>query len=348
MDDLGQQVGAVGGGEKRLRYWGASTGIGLVLPLAVYAISMYVAFGWREQLPNPVAIHWGNNGPDGFSSLESSLYLMLGIGLASNLLFWGLALALPTGRKILTATSLWLAVFLAAIQLGSLAIQRGLADAAEAEGVGGVFAVAFGISLLAAGIGFWLNPNDPPLPVTSLTAQSRPNGLSTEPSAIPTSSPTTESPSDLTWSTTVSSKVGFWVGASSILFTVLLPITMQEPWLLIMPVVLTLVFLAMLHFRVTIDHNGVEVRSVLGVPRTKVPLNEILHAQVTKTEAFGDFGGWGWRINSSGYTGIISRSGLSITVQRTGNRGLVITTPDAEAAVTTLNKLLESQHGDQR
>ena len=46
----------------------ATTLLGLVLPLALMTAGALIALSWRDELPDPVATHWGADGPDGFSS----------------------------------------------------------------------------------------------------------------------------------------------------------------------------------------------------------------------------------------------------------------------------------------
>ena len=51
--------------------------------LAVLAAATAVALSWHDELPDPVASHWGVNGTaDGFSSLNGTLTVMVGFGVA--------------------------------------------------------------------------------------------------------------------------------------------------------------------------------------------------------------------------------------------------------------------------
>ena len=45
-----------------------------VVPAALVAGTFVVAGAWRDELPDPVAVHFGNDGPDGFGSVAGLLW----------------------------------------------------------------------------------------------------------------------------------------------------------------------------------------------------------------------------------------------------------------------------------
>ena len=320
-------------------YWGASTGIGLVLPLMVYGLSAYLAFSWRAELPDLIATHWGSNGPDGFSSLDKFVYTVVGAGIVLCVVPFVVALRVPQVRKIMTSLSLWLASFFALILLGSLWVQRELTDPSEAGGIGAVLVIALAGSLALGVLGYWLNPSDPPQELSQVDQQ---EAIRLAREGLPAQGAATAQP----WETSIHSKTGMWIGGSSIILTVLLAVMLQDLWLLIIPVLLGVVIVATSVFQVRIDAAGLSVRSVLGWPRKVVPLAEVRSVQQTTTDAFSEFGGWGWRVKKAGHTGIIMAGGPSLTVQYAGPRTLVVTMPDAAAAATataTLNAYVAQQ-----
>ena len=51
-----------------------STVLTLVVPLALAAVPLLVAGAWASELPDPVAVHFTADGPDGFSSLAGAVW----------------------------------------------------------------------------------------------------------------------------------------------------------------------------------------------------------------------------------------------------------------------------------
>ena len=46
------------------------------VPLALAAAAVAVVLAWAPELPDPLAIHWSGDGPDGFSSLGGFIALI--------------------------------------------------------------------------------------------------------------------------------------------------------------------------------------------------------------------------------------------------------------------------------
>ena len=97
-----------------------------------------------------------------------------------------------------------------------------------------------------------------------------------------------------------------------------------------------LLFPAATVFRVTVDRTGLTWRSALGVPRGHVPLAGVTGVSVVDVRP-GDFGGYGIR-SVPGATGLITRSGPALQVQR-GTRRLVVTVDDPMGAASVLEGL---------
>ena len=307
-----------------------TTLLALVVPLALLGSAAVVAISWRGELPDPVATHWGSHGPDGFESLSGALVpLLLGAVLAALgwavAFFWGR----DTGtRRTAVGTSLGLAVLLGTVTVGSLAVQRGLDDARDAPGVGGLVLVGT-LAGLALGIGAAFLVPRVVAPSTHAPVDPLAPRVALEPSER------------AAWSGSVR---GASVLMAGILGVALCSFLATREGLalaaLLMAPVVALVVTALV-WRVTVDQRGLEARPLLGWPRVHVPLDEVERAVVVQVHPLTDFGGWGYRIRSGGRTGVVVRGGEAVEVHRTGGRSLVVTVDDAATAAGLLNTLAD-------
>lgn len=103
----------------------------------------------------------------------------------------------------------------------------------------------------------------------------------------------------------------------------------------------TAVLLALGRWWLVVDRRGLMVRSVIGWPRMRIPLNEVVSAEVTMVSPMGDFGGWGYKVDLAGTVGIVVRAGEAIRVRRTGERAMVVTVDDAATGAALLNTLAD-------
>ncbi|MGC4862062.1 DUF1648 domain-containing protein [Micromonospora sp. DT41] len=305
-----------------------------IVGLVILAVAAAVALSWRGDLPDPVATHWNAQGrPDDFMSLDAIVWagsgigalLVLGFGAVTTL--WGQS---AVNRRIGAATTLWLALFMALVLLGTLHGQLGLADARTAGGVGGALALAIVASLVPAVLVGLLLPGDPPQPADAPVAP--------EASRVPLA------PGErAVWIGRTGAGPGIALGAVSIAVLVTLAVVSGMWGLLIVAALLVAVFVAMFAFTVRVDESGLLVRSSAGWPRTHVPLDEVLRASVVQVHPLREFGGWGWRVGRGGRVGIVLRTGEGLLVERTGDRSIVVTVPDAGTAAALLNTLADRQ-----
>jgi hypothetical protein len=287
---------------------------------------------WRSQLPDPVASHWGTAGrPDGFSSLNGLLSLVLGIGVVLVLVFggttWGLGHSAVI-RRVGAAATAWVALFLSAVLVGSLYVQRGLSDARDASGVSGVLLAALLASLLPAIIIAALVPGDLPRPTSDAVAADAPRVplAAGEPAA---------------WTGRASASAAFAVAipVAALLVAIVL---LTRVWALVAIDVVVLGALATLSaFVVRVDQDGLTVRSAFGWPRYRVPLDEVVRADVTQVDPLRQFGGWGWRVGRDGRVGVVLHKGDGLLVERTGGRSIVVTVDGAATAAGLLNTLAD-------
>jgi hypothetical protein len=313
----------------RRRLTAAVVTIGGVVVLAVAAI---VSWSWRSQLPDPVASHWGKGDiPNGFSSLSSFIGTLIGLGLVLVLGFGAVTWALGQSaviRRIGAGATVWAALFLSIILVGTLANQRGLVDARDARGLGSLIVIAVLGSLVPAVIVAVAVPGDPPQPTDVAPAPDAPRarllgGESTS------------------WTGRQSSPMVFVIGVPATALIVGLAVWTRLWGVLAVVAVVLVLLVSMSSLVVRVDRSGLTVRSGVGLPRYRVPLDEIVRADVTQVSPLGDFGGWGWRVGRGGRVGVVLRSGEGLLVERTGGRSIVVTVDDAATAAGVINALAD-------
>jgi hypothetical protein len=311
---------------RRTAGWVIAAGLGAL------AAATAVAMSWRGTLPDPVASHWGADGAvDGFSSLNATLAVMLGFGTALVLGFGAVTLLLgqtAVTRRVGAAAAIWSALFLSLLTLGTLYIQRGLADAHDVGGVGAVLAVAIVGSLVPAiGVGM-LVPGDPPMPTSDAVAADAPRVTIAAGERSAWTARTDAGPA-----------IAIAIGAVAV---VLVLVAVTRMWaLLIAAALLVFVIASMFWWTVRVDGAGLTIRSTLGWPRVRVPLDEVVRADAIRVRPLRDYGGWGLRVGSGGRVGVILRRGEALLVQRTGGRSVAVTVHGAATAAGVLNSLAD-------
>jgi hypothetical protein len=300
--------------------------------LAILAGAALIALSWRPELPDPVASHWGADGKvNGLSSLGAVIAVMLGGGLLLVLGFGAITLWLGQSaltRRIGAATTIWSALFVAILTLGSLSGQRGLADAKDAAGIDNVLVLAFAGPLVAAIIVGWLVPGDPAQPTSVRIDSDAPRAV------LPVSAAAT-------WSGTAFSPGAVWLGLGAAALVIAVAALTQLWAFVVVAVLLFALIAAMSSVVVRVDGGGITIRSSLGWPRTRVPLDEVRRADVIDVSPLRDFGGWGWRVGRKGRVGIALRRGESLLVERTGGRSVVVTVDGSAMAAGLVNSLAD-------
>jgi hypothetical protein len=309
-----------------------------VLPLTVAAVGSGLIWAWRDTVPSPVAVHWGLDGTaDRFSSVGAVVGMLLGLGVLFATMTTVVAVGsrnAPTISRMTAATGAGVTGFVTALMVASLADQRGLADAANADLGVGVWIVALAT---AAGLGFLaalLVPGAPASSTSGIEADGHTDGLRV---AL--------APGErVVWSRSVASDsvaVVVMFGAVGVT-AVAAVVTGMWPALLV-PAVLLLLILIMFSIRVTVDRRGLTVRGSLGRPRWHTPLEEIRRAGVVDVRPIRDFGGYGYRIAISsalrGTTGFVLRGGPALILDHADGRRSLVVVDDAETAAGLLNEL---------
>jgi len=290
------------------------------------------ASSWRAELPDPIASHWGADGTaNGFSSLTAVVRTMLIGGSLLVLGFGAITLWLGQSawtRRVGAAATIWSALFVSTLTVGSLSIQRGLADARDAGGIDGVLLLAIVISLVPAIIVAAAVAGDPHQPTAERVDRHAPRvELAAGERAH--------------WSGVAQSTAAVLLGLAAVAL-VSAVVALTHLWvLLIVVLLLTALVAGMSSVVVRIDEDGVTIRSPLGWPRTRIPLDEVVRADVTTVRPLRDFGGWGWRVGRAGRIGVALRAGEALLVERTGDRSVVVTVDNAAAAAGLVNALAD-------
>ena len=153
--------------EARIPQRRLTTLLALIAPSLITLGSIGLAWSWRNDLPDPVAVHWGTNGPDGFGSMWPHTLVPLGVALLMAAGLW--ALAFFGGRDAITrrgaaGTAVFFAAMMSSVSIGGLYLQLGLDDAKDARDIGWVIAIGFAVSTVLAVLTALADPGDPPAP----------------------------------------------------------------------------------------------------------------------------------------------------------------------------------------
>lgn len=311
--------------------------VGLLAPVVITAVAVVLIIMWLPSLPDPAATHWGAGGVDGFGSPQSYLWMAIVLGLGLPLVLVGSVLALARQQwggaaRLLTGVALGLSGFSAVVTGGSVAMQRGLTDAAQAGPIWPVVVGGFCALLVLTAAGWALQPDVRPTPAAPL-----------EPAHLASIS----AGERVVWMATASmSRIAMLIiGLTVVLvagITAVMVVQAREAlWIpLLALAIVGVAFATTASFRVIAGADGLTVRSQLGLPKVHVPLDEIVSVRAVVCQPFGEFGGFGWRVGLDGRTGIVLRTGPAIEVERRDKRPLVVTVDGAEVGVATLNAYL--------
>jgi len=312
--------------------------LALGLPLAILLAAVAWAVSLLPRLPDPVATHWGADGlPDGFGSPAQTLVMLVALVIPFTVGMWALGFFLGSAsstRRLAVFVSVWFAVAICGLIVGSLAVQQGLADAAEAPGVGTSIGISFAAGAVLGVLAVLLVPGDRPQPTSAPVPDTAERLV-------------LRAGEQAAWVRTVEMPgLRVLVGASVALVIVSAGVMVLSDRAVGAVTAASLAAAAALivvlgRWTVTVDHNGLSARCALPRPRTIVPLDEVESAELIEVRPLADFGGWGYRVGAGGRVGIVLRAGEAILVHRTGGRQLVVTVDDAETGAALLNTLAD-------
>ena len=100
--------------------------------------------------------------------------------------------------------------------------------------------------------------------------------------------------------------------------------------------------IAFTHVRVRVDHDAVEVRcGHMGVPRRRIPLDQVSGAHFAPLVSPRRWGGWGYRWRPEQGTAVVVRRGPGLVVDLGNGRHFTVTVDDAEGAVKAIRASLQ-------
>lgn len=313
--------------------------VGAIVALpTVVGIATWLTIGsFAQELPDPVATHWGaGSAPNGFSSrmtgmLFPSLFAPI-VGIVMGVVLWAAFRRAPQLRRWAGAMSGFLSGMIGGIGVASLWIQRGLTDARQATDTGVMISVGLAVGVVAALAGAAVMPGEAPGSV-----------LAHEP--VPGDAPRVtlaegERAAWSGWSTSTPLVLGS-LGAMVVPLVVLVLVGSSIGFALGVAVFVGLLMLTMSAFRVTVGANALWVRSVVGFPRFHIDLDQVVEARVVDVAPLRDFGGWGIRGDRHGRYGVVLRTGPALEVRRGDGSRFVVTVDDAAQAAALLNTLAD-------
>jgi hypothetical protein len=319
--------------------------VAVFAPLAVVLVTAGLMLTWTSSVPNPVAVHWGEDGrPDGAGSAASIVILVVVLGFSFIAILGGIVVfvshrgGLSRMMKLAAVLVLWFSALVSIAMAWSLAEQRGIASWRDAPSPLPGFALGFAVGLVLA-VAAWFS-----LPRAIGGWQAVP------PQATPALAlqPTERA----SWHHNVALPAAFawlWLLLSVLLVgTAVLEIVTSggRLWpLSLIPVVILFAVFATFSWTIRVDASGVVARSTVGVPWVRVPLSDIAGAEIVRVDPFRQFGGWGIRWGLNRDLGIVLRSGDALRVERKTGRSLVVTVDDAASAAALLNGLVQREAG---
>lgn len=319
--------------------------VGVIVPLALIALSSIVVIAWLPDVPEPVATHWGSEGVDGYAPKWMPPVMLAGLGGGLVVLFASIALlshrspqrgtdsSIPAAgwsatARLLGAVSLGTAGMISTLTAAVVGVQRGLSEAADAPDIAPWSPLFLLVAVGLAVVGWFLQPSVE-RPAQAPGAAAAPLPLADHERAV--------------WMKTVTIAktgqivLGIGVFITAAMSVLLLAQGIAGGWITA-AVTLLLVFLVStsLTFRVRASAAGLRVRSAAGWPRLEIPAAEIASTRAVRIDPFAEFGGWGYRFGTDGRRGVVLRTGEALEVTRADGRVFVVTVDDAATAASVL------------
>ncbi|MEJ1155929.1 DUF1648 domain-containing protein [Microbacterium marmarense] len=313
--------------------------VAVVIPAVITLIGIVIQLIALPHVPATVATHWNAAGqPDGFAPawLVPLTTLLLGLGVPALLALFA-APGLRRGDRGVTyrflgATGTWVSALIVVLFTWTFVMQKGAESSAEATGIFLPLVVALVVATGLALVAWFLQP-----------ATETVRSLSRAPQDLALASG-----ERVVWvHGAAMTPAVMWVlwGVSIVLtgagIIAVAADSGASGWILATTgLVLLIAVGATTAFTVVVNHAGLTVRSVWGVPRFSVPLSDIAAVEVADVMPMGEFGGWGVRM-APGRFGVVLRAGQAIEVTRNDGRHFVVTTDDAETGASLLSALAE-------
>lgn len=311
-----------------------------IVSLWVPALVIVVTWGvWAEHLPSELPTHWGGSGPADAVTAAPVVFgwtfgVTLALALAGTILVL-VPLRGPWVKRAISGTAGAAAAFVLGIWLGSAASSIGVTDP---------YTVTLGAWLLVVFV----------LPVYGLIPLLLlPKGAS-RPVDVRDAQPITPAPlapgERVAWTRSLWSWLFIVTAAVMLVVVVVLwfPLFTSEGgagslgFAFVVSVVALLLVVALCAFRVTIDHRGLRVTSlVLGIPIKRIALADIEAVEAVELEPMS-WGGWGYRV-MPGRSAIILRRGPGLVLTRRDQKQFAITLDEPEEPAGILLGLMANE-----
>ncbi|NNE96045.1 MAG: DUF1648 domain-containing protein [Acidimicrobiales bacterium] len=312
-----------------------ATSLVAVLPAAILLPAIWAVAALGDELPDPVASHFGVSGAPDRSMSPSLFFLAISLSLVVPGLGLMLAAALKSSKMprpmpaFLAGMGAFLAAFGAAIVVQTVLSQRGLADWQDARSPG-VDLVAILFASVAAGV------------IGALVAKGLPfyEGSTSFATSVDGDAPTMnlDDAERAVFVETISARWMLWLDAVLLVATAVLGV-FAAWWVGLIMLVSAVPVLILSSFRVQADRKGLAVRSSLfGIRFARIELDEIERATVIDVEPM-QWGGWGYRgsLKMMGSAAVVIRRGPGIHLQLSGKRSFVVTLDDPVTPAAILN-----------
>ena len=314
--------------------------IGVMAPLLIAAAGIVSIIVSIPSLPSPVATHWGVSGePDGFGSPVLSMVLLAVVVIGYSAFAFAVARSAHDGftanQRLILAIGPYLATLMTVIIAGSTVMQAGLRDARDAPSIVPLGVIGFGVGIALGVLAWFLLPAAAPVPApAAATLPTLALGATERAAWLQRIEPSR------TVGTVLVAVLALLIVGGGVSFALVAPTWAFAVWsggmLLIAALVVDTLF-----WRVSIDANGLLVRSALGWPRFAIPADQVATAAVIDVNPTRDFGGWGIRWGGAKRWGVVTRAGEALEVTRKDGRVLVVTVPHPSSGAALLNALAQ-------
>lgn len=302
-----------------------------LVPLAVSLATVGVLISIRGRLPDPLAIHYGAGGvADGYASSEAVIWygsvVLLVLTIAMTLLSF-VGGRQMVGSRALAGAPLGVTTLLATLLTVTVVDQIDLPSSVNHRMPGWTVAVPLAAGAVGWVLGALIDGPEPEVP---------PGALSSDP-ALPRYD--LGGTGTVVWQGTAAPGVALVILSCVVLAVVTAVALLVDPWLFLVVGVVLAAILSTILFRVTVGRSAVLISGgLLGLPRFRVPLDRVVAARAVSTSA-RSWGGWGLRVMPN-RTGIITRHGPALEIERSDGARLLVTVERPDEAAGVVNALL--------
>lgn len=324
--------------------YGRAVAVGVVAPVALCVAAVAIQLAVMGDVPDPVATHWSGDAPDGFASptLVPVMTAIVGGMLPVVLGASGLR-SIRRGERgfvlrMMPAVAAGLAALMAVILTGSLLIQRGLADAADAPSILPAMWVGLGAAVVAGAAG-WL---------------AQPRHVERRPAAVPVGPIARAAGERTVWVGRAEMRApalaaivaGVAVAALAAVANWLVGDTAVAIVVTSVAVVLAVAAASLTVFHVRVDAEGLTVRSAARFVRMRVPAADVASVAAVDVSGLSQYGGYGIR-SIPGATAVVLRNGPALELTRQSGRRFVVTLDDPATAAAVLAAVAEDARAAQ-